>query len=144
MNTKSNVQPQSPEQIKCRQLESQLYEEYKDIFADLPKELPPNRTHDHSIDLLPDSQPPSKSPYRMSLTELDELRKQLDKLLEAGFIQPSKSPYGAPVLFVKKKDNTMRLCIDYRMLNNVTIKNKYPLPRIDETAEQIGWCKVLQ
>ena len=141
MNTESNDQSQSAEQIKCRQLESQLYEEYKDIFADLPKELPPSRTHDHSIDLLPDAQPPSKSPYRMSLTELDELRKQLDKLLESGFIQPSKSPYGAPVLFVKKKDNTMRLCIDYRMLNNITIKNKYPLPRIDELLNRLSGAR---
>ncbi|MCI73272.1 RNA-directed DNA polymerase (Reverse transcriptase), partial [Trifolium medium] len=71
------------------------------------------------------------APYRMSASELNELQKQLEELLEKIFVRPSVSPWGAPVLLVKKKDESMRLCIDYRQLNKVTIKNKYPLPRID-------------
>ena len=76
--------------------------------------------------------PISKAPYRMALTELKELKEQLQELLEKGFIRPSASPWGAPVLFMKKKDGTMRLCINYRELNQVTVRNKYPLPRIDD------------
>ena len=82
--------------------------------------------------LVPGSTPPSQATYRMSPKELDELKQQLQELSDHGFIQPSKSPYGAPVLFVKKKDGSIRMCIDYRALNKITIKNKYPLPRIDE------------
>ena len=78
----------------------------------------------------------------MSPTELDELKKQLDDLIKAGFIQPSKSPFGAPILFVKKKDGTMRMCVDYRALNGITIKNSYPLPRIDELFDRLHGAKV--
>ena len=73
----------------------------------------------------------------MAPTELEELKAQLQDLLDKGFIRPSTSPWGAPVLFVKKKDGTLRLCIDYRQLNKVTIKNKYPLPRIDDLFDQL-------
>ncbi|KAL0411198.1 UNVERIFIED_CONTAM: Transposon Ty3-G Gag-Pol polyprotein [Sesamum latifolium] len=73
----------------------------------------------------------------MAPVELQELKKQLEELLEKGFIQPSTSPWGAPVLFVKKKDGSMRLCVDYRQLNRVTVKNKYPLPRIDDLLDQL-------
>ncbi|KAL0451351.1 UNVERIFIED_CONTAM: Transposon Ty3-G Gag-Pol polyprotein [Sesamum latifolium] len=73
----------------------------------------------------------------MAPMELQELKKQLEELLEKGFIQPSTSPWGAPVLFVKKKDGSMRLCVDYRQLNRVTVKNKYPLPRIDDLLDQL-------
>ena len=76
-------------------------------------------------------------PYRMAPAELKELKEQLQELLEKGFIRPSTSPWGAPVLFVKKKDGTLRLCIDYKELNKVTIKNKYPLPRIDDLFDQL-------
>ena len=93
--------------------------------------LPPQREIDLSIELLPGSAPVSKVPYQMSIPELTELKIQLQELLEKGYIRPSVSPWGAPVLFVKKKDGTLRLCIDYRHLNKVTIKNKYPLPRIN-------------
>ncbi|XP_057250746.1 uncharacterized protein LOC104908979 [Beta vulgaris subsp. vulgaris] len=92
---------------------------------------------DFSIDLVPGSAPISKAPYRMAPAELQELKKQLDELLEKGYIRPSVSPWGAPVLFVKKKDGSMRLCIDYRELNKITIKNKYPLPRIDDLFDQL-------
>jgi hypothetical protein len=102
--------------------------EFRDMFVDEIPELPPRREIDFSIDLLPGSTPISKAPYRMSLPELTELKIQLQELLDKEYIRPSVSPWGAPVLFVKKKDGTLRLCIDYRQLNKVTIKNKYPLP----------------
>ena len=98
-----------------------------------PKDLPgvfPEREIDFGIDLLPDTQPISISPYRMDPAELKELKEQLKDLLDKGFIRPSISPWGAPILFVKKKDGSLRICIDYRQLNKVTIKNKYPIPKI--------------
>ena len=82
------------------------------------------------------------APYRMAPAELKELKKQLEELLDRGFIRPSISPWGAPVLFVRKKDGSMRLCIDYRRLNQVTVKNKYPLPRIDDLLDQLKGASV--
>ena len=84
----------------------------------------------HKIELVPNAQPPARAPYRMSPPELEELRKQLKELIDAGFIRPSKAPYGAPVLFQRKHDGSLRLCIDYRALNKLTVKNKYPIPLI--------------
>jgi hypothetical protein len=122
--------------------EAAVVAEYSDVFPpELPPGLPPARDLDHRIELIPGSTPPSRPTFRMNPKELDELRKQLDELLKAGFIQPSKSPYGAPVLFVKKKDGTMRMCIDYRALNAITVKNKYPLPRIDELFDRLQGAK---
>jgi RNase H-like domain found in reverse transcriptase/Reverse transcriptase (RNA-dependent DNA polymerase)/Integrase zinc binding domain/Chromo (CHRromatin Organisation MOdifier) domain/gag-polyprotein putative aspartyl protease len=119
-----------------------ILKDFQDVFPeDLPKGLPPKRAIDHKIELIPGSNPPSSPTYRLSVTELDELKKQLKDLLEHGFIQSSKSPYGAPVLFVKKKDGSMRMCIDYRGLNKITIKNKYPLPRIDELFDRLRGAK---
>lgn len=119
-----------------------IQEQYDDVFPkDLPKQLPPHRSIDHKIELVPGSTPPSRPVYRMSPAELDELKKQLTELLDHGFIRPSKSPYGAPVLFVKKKDGSIRMCIDYRMLNKITIKNKYPLPRVDELLDRLQGAK---
>ena len=115
---------------------------FKDVFPDeLPPGLPPSREVDHRIELVPGSVPPSRPTYRLSATELAELKKQLDELIKAGFIQPSKSPFGAPILFVKKKDGTMRMCVDYRALNNITIKNSYPLPRVDELFDRLQGAK---
>ena len=111
--------------------------EFPDVF---PKELPglpPDREVEFSIDLLPRTSPISKAPYRMASTELRELKVQLQELLDKGFIRPSVSPWGAPILFVKKHDGSMRLCIDYRELNKVTVRNKYPLPRIDNLFDQL-------
>jgi hypothetical protein len=105
---------------------------YPDVFSEvigLPSEF--------VIDLVLGTQPIHKAPYCMALTELRELKKQLQELLNWGFIHPSVSLWGAPVLFVKKKDGSMRLCIDYRELNQVTIKNKYLLPRIDDLSNQL-------
>ncbi|KAL0551993.1 hypothetical protein IC582_011086 [Cucumis melo] len=111
--------------------------EYPDVFPDELPELPLPREIDFAIELEPDTAPISRTPYRMAPTELKELKVQLQKLLDKGFIQPSVSPWGAPVLFMKKKDGSMRLCIDYRELNKVTIKNRYPLPRINDLFDQL-------
>ncbi|XP_070045893.1 uncharacterized protein [Nicotiana tomentosiformis] len=106
--------------------------EFSDVFLeDLPG-LPPVREIDFGIDLPHDTQPISIPPYRMATTDLKELKQQLHDLLYKGFIRPSISPWGVPILFVKKKDGSLRMCIDYRQLNKLTIHNKYPLPRIDD------------
>jgi hypothetical protein len=111
---------------------------YRDVFPSaLPDGLPPSREVDHRIELIPGSSPPSRPTLRLSATELAELKKQLAELEAAGFIRPSKSPFGAPILFVKKKDGTMRMCIDYRALNRITVKNSYPLPRVDELFDRL-------
>ena len=111
--------------------------EFSEVF---PKELlglPPEREVEFSIELVPGTNPASIAPYRMAPLELRELKVQLQDLLDKGFIRPSTSPWGAPVLFVKKKDGSLRMCVDYRQLNKVTIKNKYPLPRIDDLFDQL-------
>ncbi|KAA3480638.1 DNA/RNA polymerases superfamily protein [Gossypium australe] len=116
--------------------------EFPDVF---PKELPglPQvREVDFSIYLVPRITPISIAPYRMAPTELMELKTQLQELIDRGFTQPSFSPWGAPVLFVKKKDGPLRLFIDYRQLNKVTIKKKYPLPRIDDLFDQLKGATV--
>ncbi|MCI26958.1 RNA-directed DNA polymerase (Reverse transcriptase), partial [Trifolium medium] len=111
--------------------------EFPDVFPGDVSDVPPEREVEFIIDLVPGTSPISMAPYRMSASELKELKKQLEELLEKKFIQPSVSPWGAPVLLVKKKDGTMRLCVDYRQLNKVTVKNKYPLPRIDDLMDQL-------
>ena len=111
--------------------------EFSEVFStDLPG-LPPDRDIDFCIDVDPGTRPISIPPYRMTPAELKELKEQLQDLLSKGFIRPSVSPWGAPVLFVKKKDGSMRMCIDYRHLNKVTIRNKYPIPRIDGLFDQL-------
>ncbi|XP_042980003.1 uncharacterized protein LOC122310191 [Carya illinoinensis] len=109
-------------------------------WKELPKQLPPRREVYHQIELELGAKPPAKAPYRIP-PELEELRRQLKELLDARFIQPSKAPYGAPVLFQKKHDGSLRLCIDYRALNKVTIKNKYPIPLITDLFDQLGHAK---
>jgi len=109
---------------------------YSNVFSEIMG-LPPNREVEFSIDLVLGTQPIHKAPYRMAPTELRELKEQLQELLDRGFIPPSVSPWGAPMLFVKKNDGSMRMCIDYRELNKVTIKNKYPLPMIDDLFDQL-------
>ena len=121
---------------------SRVLSQFRDVFPDeLPAGLPPAREVDHRIELLPGSTPPSRPTFRLSASELVELKKQLEELTKAGFIQPSKSPFGAPILFVKKKDGTMRMCVDYRALNNITVKNSYPLPRVDELFDRLQGAK---
>src|SRR3954463_2558539 len=111
--------------------------EYPEVFPEDVSELPPEREVEFAIELIPGTSPVSMAPYRMSASELAELKKQLEELLEKKFIHPSMSPWGASVLLVKKKEVSMRLCVGYRQLNKVTIKNRYPLPRIDDLMDQL-------
>ena len=120
----------------------QVLQEFKDVFSDEIIGLPPKRDIDFTIELVLRAAPVSKTPYRMSTLEMLELKMQLQELLEKKYIRSGVSPWGAPVLFVKKKDGTLRLCIDYRQLNKVTVKNKYPFPRIDDLFDQMRGAKV--
>ena len=104
--------------------------------------MPPDRDVEFLIDLLPGNGPIAKRPYKMDVEELKELKKQLCEQLDKGFIQPSSSSWGALVLFVEKKDSNKRLVVDYRSLNEVTIKNKYPLPVINDLFDQLKGAKV--
>jgi archaeosine-15-forming tRNA-guanine transglycosylase len=108
-----------------------VLKEFEDVLQEVPR-LPPKRDIDFSINLMPGASPVSKDPYRMCTQELKEMQLQLEKFLKKGYIRPSVSPWGAPVLFMKKKDGTLRLCIDFRQLNKVTVKKKYHLSRIDD------------
>src|SRR5213078_3120564 len=120
-----------------------IEKEYGKVFREgLLPHLPPTRSVDHQIPLKPDMPPPFRGIYRLSQMELQELKCQLDQLLKDGKISPSTSPYGAPVLFVKKKDGTLRMCIDYRALNSQTIQNRYALPRIDELFDRLHGAKI--
>jgi hypothetical protein len=111
--------------------------EFPDVFPeDLPG-MPPERKVEFAIELLPGTTPISKRAYRVPGPELVELKKQIDELSEKGNIRPSTSPWAAPALFMEKKDGTRRMCIDYRALNEVIIKNKYPLPRIEDLFDQL-------
>ncbi|KAL5538128.1 hypothetical protein UlMin_046157 [Ulmus minor] len=114
-----------------------IVRDFVDVFPEELPGLPPDREIQFEIELLPGTAPISKAPYRMAPAELKELQAQLQDLLDKRFIRPSHSPWGAPVLFVKKKDGTLRMCIDYRELNKVTVKNRYPLPRIDDLFDQL-------
>ena len=116
--------------------------EYADVFLDDLPGLPPDRAIEFVIELQPGTAPISKRPYRMPPKELAELKIQLQELLDKGYIRPSSSPWGCPALFVKKKDDCLRLCVDYRPLNAVTIKNKYPFPRIDVLFDQLAGAKI--
>ena len=116
--------------------------EYVDVFPDELPGLPPQRVVDFGIELHPGTSSISMTPHRMASVELQELGVQLHELLDKGFIRLSTSPWGAPVLFAKKKGKTLRLCIDYKQLNRVTIKNRYPLPRIDDLFDQLRESRV--
>jgi hypothetical protein len=106
--------------------------EYPDVFPEELPGMPPDRDIEFVIELIPGTAPIAQRPYRMNPQELEELKKQLADMLSKGLIHPSTSPWGSPVLFVDKRDGTIRLCVDYRKLNEVTIKNKYPLPKIED------------
>ncbi|GKG26951.1 hypothetical protein Tco_0402654, partial [Tanacetum coccineum] len=109
-----------------------IVRDFLEVFTeDLPG-LPLTRQVKFQIDLVPGAAPVARAPYRLAPSELQELSTQLQELFDKGFIRPSSSPWGAPVLFVKKKDGSFRMCIDYRELNKLTVKNRYPLPRIDD------------
>ena len=119
-----------------------MVKEFPDVF---PKELsgiPPEREVDLSIEVVHGTTPISRAPYRMAPIELKELKTKLRELLDKGFIQPSVSPWGAPILFVKKKDGTLRMCIDYQQIKKVTVKNKYLLPRTEDVFYQLKGASV--
>ncbi|GJV40764.1 putative reverse transcriptase domain-containing protein [Tanacetum coccineum] len=114
-----------------------IVRDFPEVFPeDLPG-LPPARPVEFQIDLVPGAAPVARAPYRLAPSEMKELSEQLQELSDKGFIRPSSSPWGAPVLFVKKKDGSFRMCIDYRELNKLTVKNRYPLPRIDDLFDQL-------
>eukprot|EP00253_Pinus_taeda_P033698 PITA_33698 len=123
-----------------------IVQEFTDVFPEEIPRLPPRRNIGFTIELVLAAAPVSRAPYRMSVPELTELKMQLQELLDKDYICPSVSPWGAPVLFLKKKDGTLWMCIDYRQLNKLTIKNKYPLPQINELFYQVKgatvFCKI--
>jgi hypothetical protein len=116
--------------------------EFPDVFPDDLPELPPDHDVEFKIELLPITTPISRRPYRMPPNELAELKVQLNELLKKGLIRPSSSPWGCPAIFVKMKDQSLWMYVDYRPLNAVTVKNKYPLPRIDNLFAQLSKAKV--
>jgi hypothetical protein len=119
-----------------------IVREYPDVFSEQLPGMPPNRDIEFIIELLPGTPPISKRSYRMPMNELVELKKQIAELQAKGFIRPSSSPWGALVVFVEKKDVTQWMCVDYRSLNDVTIKNKYPLPQIEDLFDQMKGASV--
>src|SRR6266498_3006032 len=117
--------------------EIRIVNEFPDVFPEELPGMPPDRDIEFVIELVPGTAPIYKRPYKMDANQLAELKEQIQELLDKGFIRPSSSPWGAPVIFVPKKDGTQRLCVDYRALNDVTIKNKYPLPDIQGLFDQL-------
>ena len=121
----------------------ELVDEFKDVFPDtLPKGRPPKRDIVHEIRTEEGAKPPSRPPYRLSPFEQDKMEEQVKDLLAQGFIRPSASPYGVPILFVPKKDGRWRMCIDYRALNKQTVKDQFLLPCIDSLLERLGQATV--
>ena len=114
-----------------------IVRDYPEVFPEDLSGLPPPRQVEFHIDLVPGAASVARAPYRLAPSEMQELSSQLQELLDKGYIRPSSSPWGAPVLFVKKKDGSFRMCIDYRELNKLTVKNRYPLPRIDDLFDQL-------
>jgi hypothetical protein len=129
--------------VKVNQLDASqgsevpVVNKFPEVFPEELPGMPPDRDIEFVIELKPSIAPIYKTPYRMATPELAELKEHIKKFLEKGFIHPSSSPWGAPVIFFPKKDGTQKLCVDYRALNEVTIKNKYPLPRIDDLFDQL-------
>jgi hypothetical protein len=122
--------------------EIHVVHEYPDVFPDDLSGMPPDRAIEFKIELQPGTAPVYKRLYPMTQNEMVELKTQLQELLDKGYIQPSCSPWGCPAIFVSKKDKTQRLCVNYQPLNAVTVKNKYPLPRIDLLFDQLIGAQV--
>ncbi|GKA01381.1 hypothetical protein Tco_0674046 [Tanacetum coccineum] len=112
-----------------------IVRDYPEVFPEDVLDIPPPRQVEFRIDLVPGAAPVARAPYRLAQSKMKELSEQLKELSDKGFIRPSSSPWGAPVLFVKKKDGSFRMCIGYRELNKLTVKNRYPLPRIDDLVD---------
>jgi hypothetical protein len=146
MTVTCHIQSSLPEptlhSLKVESLEQiPIVKEYLNVFSKELPGLPRNRDIEFVIDLAPGTAPIAKRPYRMTTPELKELKRQLSELEQKGYVRPSSSTWAAPALFVEKKDKSQRLFIDYRALNEVTVKNKYPLPRIDDLFDQLGRVK---
>ena len=124
------------------QEEVPVVKDFPDLFPEELPDMPPDRDIEFLIELLLGTGPISKRPYRMPAKDLEEIKNQIKELLEKGYIQPSSSPWGSPVLLVEKKDGSLRMVVDYRGLNKVTIKNKYPLPMINDLFDQLQGAKV--
>lgn len=121
----------------------ELVQQFSVVFPDeLPDNLPPERGVNHAIPLLPGASVPASKTYRLSKPQREEMEQQIQTLLKKGWIRPSSSPYGSPILFVKKKDGGMRMCVDYRAVNKMTMRNNYPLPRIDDLLDRLTGAKV--
>ncbi|GJQ93983.1 putative reverse transcriptase domain-containing protein [Tanacetum coccineum] len=136
-NPNSNVVTEEKSKEEATLNECQCSRLYRWYFSeDLPG-IPPTRQVEFQIDLIPGAAPVARAPYRLAPSEMKELSDQLKELSDKGFIRPSSSPWGAPVLFIKKKDGSFRMCIDYRELNKLMVKNRYPLPRIDDLFDQL-------
>jgi hypothetical protein len=134
--TASNVQkPSYPHDM------SSLLAKYSSVFA-APTGLPPPQTHDHQIPLQPQTVPVSVRPYRYPYYQKTEIEKMVQELLQTGLIRPSNNPFSSPVLLVKKPDGAWRFCVDYRALNDITIKDKYPIPVIDELLDELHGSKI--
>ena len=134
-------EPVMPIDPEFRQKVEELLKKYPDLGKD-PGYPPDRGRHNFKVTLEPGATPKSRQTGRMSPLELEEVRKQLQGMLEGGLVRPSKSPYGAPILFARKKDGGLHMCIDYRALNKQTVKDRYPLPRIDELLDQLNGAKV--
>jgi hypothetical protein len=119
-----------------------VIQDFPDVFPEKFPGMPPDRDIEFLVELLPGTPSISKRPYRMPVNELVELKKQIAELQVKGFIRSSSSPWGASILFVEKKDETQRMCVDYQSLNEVTIKNKYPLSRIEDLFDQMKGASV--
>ncbi|KAJ9508332.1 hypothetical protein QJQ45_011839 [Haematococcus lacustris] len=138
---KESSDKDKPELVTDAELQAVL-DEYSDVFQDMPPGLPPDRGVGHTIRMETDALPPYKRPYKLSPKEEAEVKRQVSELQARGLIEPSSSPYGAPVLFVEKKDGSLRMCVDYRALNKLTVKDRYPLPRIDDLFDKLAGKKV--
>ena len=133
-------------QVNCLtgvvQEEVPVVKDFPDVFPEELPGIPLDRDIEFLIELLPGIGPISKRPYRMPAKDLEEIKKQIKELLDKGYIRPSSSPWGSPVLLVEKKDGSLRMVVDYRGLNELTIKNKYPLPMINDLFDQLQGAKV--
>ncbi|GJZ86375.1 putative reverse transcriptase domain-containing protein, partial [Tanacetum coccineum] len=119
-----------------------IVRDFPEVFLEDLPDIPPTRQVEFQIDLIPGAAPVARAPYRLASSEMKELSDQLKELSDKGFIRPNSLPWGAPILFVKKKDRSFRMCIDYLELNKLTVKNHYPLPRIDDLFDQLQGSSV--